>query len=241
MGMSFENYMAAINDGRDRAFKAWGVRMSWILTVRRDQPRTADDVSRWATTASAKKGNIVGVGLAGKESVQPAGQFERAFRAAAKKDLVLSPHAGTQMGAEGILDVLNTLQPQRILDGWGTADAPDVMQQMVEKQVYLGVSMSRALCMGQVARYADYPLRHLLDEGVLVMLGADMPSYFKSTLSDEYLAAVEHTGIGVDELEEIALNAVRAAYLPEDEKQAMRDEFQQEYARLRAEHLESSQ
>lgn len=237
IGMSFDNFLAAINDGRERAFKAWGVRLNWILDIRRDQPRSADDVARWVTSTGAKKGNVVGMGLAGKENAQPAGQFERAFRSVAKKEMVLTAHAGGNNGAEGILDALHTLQPQRILDGWGTADAPDVISLLVEQHVTLGVNMARALCMGQVARYADYPLRHLVDAGVTIALGSDMPSYFKSSLTDEYLAAVEHSGLGLDEIEEIALNAVRAAYLPEDEKQAMLDEFRQEYARLRAEHL----
>lgn len=236
-GMSFDNFLAAINDGRDRALRAWGVRMNWILTIRRDQPRTADDLARWVTSASAKKGNVVGIGLAGKEAAQPAGQFERAFRAVGKKDMVLTAHAGSTMGAEGILDVLRTLLPNRLLEGWGTADAPDVIDLLLERRVNLGVSMARALSMGQAASYADYPLRRLYDEGILLTLGADMPSYFRSSLFDEYLAAVEHAGLSLDELQDIALNAVRAAGLPDDEKQAMLDEFGQEYARLRAEHV----
>lgn len=235
-GMTFEAFLAAINDGRERALKAWGVRLNWILTIRRDQPRSADDLARWVTSAAAKRGNVIGIGLAGKENIQPAGQFERAFKAVAKKDLILAPHAGSTMGAEGILDAINTLQPSRILDGWGTADAPDVINLLTDHQISLGVTMSRSLCLGQVAKYADYPLRHLMDEGVLVTLGADMPSYFKTSLTDEYLAAAEHSGLGLDEIEQIALNAVRAAYLPDDEKQAMIADFQKEYARLRIEH-----
>jgi adenosine deaminase len=237
MGMSFENFLGAINDGRDRAFKAWGVRMNWILTIRRDQPRSADDVARWVTSTAAKKGNVVGIGLVGKESSQPAGQFERAFRSVAKKEMALAVHAGGNLGGEGVLDAVQTLQPNRVLNGWGTADAPDVINLLLERRITLGISMARALCIGQVGTYADYPLRHLVDEGIQVILGSDMPSYFKSTLTDEYLAAVEHNGLGVDEIQEIALNAVRAAQLSEDEKQTMLDEFRQEYARLRAEHL----
>jgi adenosine deaminase len=48
---------------------------------------------------------------------------------------------------------------------------------------------------------------------------------------------VEHCGFSVDELEELALNAVRYSLLPADEKQALLKTFEQEYAELRVAHI----
>lgn len=41
LGMTFEQFLSAINDGRSRVERGWGVRLAWIITVppRRSPPR----------------------------------------------------------------------------------------------------------------------------------------------------------------------------------------------------------
>jgi adenosine deaminase len=237
----FEQFLNAISDGRSRVERAWGVKMSWIFVIPRDQPRKADDVVRWASGANARKGGVVGIGLSGQENAQPVGQFERAFHTSEKKLVPRTAHAGDVQGGEGILEVLKVLSPDRLYDGWGAADAPDVLSLLAANHISLSVSLARALCMGQVATYADYPLRHLYDEDITLTVGSDMPSFYKSTLVDEYLAVVEHCGFTVEELEELALNAVRTSFLPPDEKEELLAVFIEDYARLRAEHIAPEQ
>lgn len=236
-GLSFENVVDALTDGRDRVLRGWGVQMNWILAMPREEPRRGDEIARWATSATAKKAGIIGLGLVGKENAQPAGQFERAFRTAEKKGLPRVAQAGDTSGAEGVLDVLKVLEPERLIDGWGTADAPDIIEKLVDNGIPLHVSMARALCLGWVERYGDYPLRHLCDADIKVILGTGMPSFYKTTLTDEYLAAVEHGGFAIEEVEELALNAVRYSFLPAEDKEKLLSEFQQIYAELRAEHI----
>jgi adenosine deaminase len=240
LGMTFEQFLSAINDGRSRVERGWRVRMSWILTIPRDDPRRADDILRWATGAAARKGGVIGMGLSGREDAQPAAQFERPFRTAQKKELPRVAEAGHILGAEGVLDVINQLEPERIVDGWGTVDAPDVIQLLTEKHITLDVCMARALCTGLVETYAKYPLRELYDDGITLTINSGMPAFYKTTLSDEYLAIIEHNDFLLEELEELALNAVRVSFQAEEEKAAMLAEFAAEYERLRTEHLDSA-
>lgn len=236
-GLTFEQFLSAINDGRDRAARGWGIELAWVLVVPRDQPRRADDYLRWATGTAARRGGVVGIGLGGPENAQPAAQFERPFRSAAKKGVPRVAYAGEMLGAAGILDVLTYVQPSRIIHGWGALESPDIVRLLDEQQIPLCVTMTRALRLEQIQSYADYPLRQLLDEGLLVALSAGMPELDKTTLTGEYLAAFEHGGIDLQELEEIALNAVRASLLPDDDKQTMLQQFSETYAQLRAEHV----
>lgn len=236
-GMSMDEVMAALNDGRDRVQRAWGVRLGWVLMVPRDEPRRADDILRWATGATGKKGGVVALGLIGRKDVQPVGQFERAFRTAEKKGLPRVCQAGDVTGAEGIIEVINALNPDRLVDGWGAADAPDVLNLLREKRIPVTVCLARALCLNWVQTYADYPLRRLYDEQVTVVIGSGMPSLFKSNLAAEYLAVVEHCGFSLAELEELALNAVRTSFLSAEEAEALHVEFSESYARLRAEQM----
>jgi adenosine deaminase len=240
-GMAFDQFMAAINDGRDRAQRGWGVRMAWVLTLLRDNPRRSDDILRWATSASGRKGGIIALGLVGPENAQPIGQFERAFRNAEKKELPIIPQAGNTLGGEGVLEILETAHPYRLADGWGSADAPDVLRLLVSNQIPLDVTIARQLCLGHVETYAAYPLRQLYDEGVRLTINSDLPAFYKTTLNDEYQAVVEHCGFAPEELEELALNAVRYSLLPADERSAMLTTFQSAYVDLRATHLESTE
>jgi adenosine deaminase len=240
-GISFDQFLNAINDGRSRVERAWGVQMAWIFVIPREQPRKADDVVRWATSANGRKNGVVAIGLSEREDAQPVGQFERAFHMAEKKLLPRTAQAGDILAAEGILEVIHSLSPDRLYGGWGAADAPDVLKLLVERRISLSVSLARALCLGKIATYADYPLRHLYDEGVTLTIGSDMPLFYKSNLVDEYLAVVEHCGFALEELEELALNAVRTSFLSGEEKEAMLASFVDEYERLRVQHITSEQ
>ncbi|MBZ0308923.1 MAG: adenosine deaminase family protein [Anaerolineae bacterium] len=238
-GLAFDQFLAALNDGRDRVQRGWGVSLAWILSMPRDNPRRSDDILRWATSATGRKGGVVALGLVGSESAQPIGQFERAFRNAAKKELPCVLHAGDALGAEGVLEVVQTAQPYRIADGWGAADAPDVLRLLTDNHIPLDVAMARQLCLGRLENYAAYPLRRLYDEGVILTINSDMPAFYRTTLNDEYLAVVEHADFSLEELEELALNAVRYSLLPDDERTAMLTSFQASYAQLRAEYQTS--
>jgi adenosine deaminase len=236
-GIDFETFLSAVNDGRDRVQRGWNVRINWILTIPRDQPRKADDVSRQASSVIGRKAGIVALGLSGKESAQPIGQFERAFKTVEKKGILRAPHAGDMLGAEGILEAIERLNPDRIYDGWGAADAPDVIALLKERYIALNICIAHDLCHQHVDSYAGYPLRHLYDEGVTLVLGSDMPTFYKSSLSDEYLAVLEHNGFVLEEIEDIALNAVRTSALPVEEKEAMLSTFTETYHELRTKHI----
>ena len=236
-GFTFETLLSALNDGRDRAERAWGVRMAWVMAIPRDNPRSADEIARWVTTAAARKAGVVGLGLVGKEDAQPVGQFERAFRTAEKKNVARIPASGEKLGVNGVAEVIEHLNPNRIVGGWGIVENADLLTTLHETRLPVNIALTGAVRMGLVESYSAYPLRELIDDGVMVTLTSAMASLYKTSITAEYLAAVEHLGLGLEELEEIALNAVLASELSPDEKNEMVAEFKQAYASLKAELL----
>jgi aminodeoxyfutalosine deaminase len=234
---SFEGLLAALNDGRDRAQRAWGIRMAWIMAIPRDEPRRADDVARLVTGLAGRRAGVVALGLTGREDVQPVGQFERAFRTAEKKSVPRVVRAGDMRGVEGVADAVKTLSPNRVIDARGAADSPELLQQLADERITVCISPTRAVKQGWSPSASELPLRTLYDADVPLVIGSDMPSLYHTTLNAEYRTAVEGAGLEVDELIEVALNAVRGSFLPDEEKAAMEASFKDEYARLRAEHL----
>ena len=241
IGLSLDDFFTALNDGRGRAKRAWGVDMVWVLAIPREEPRRADDYARSATSPSAIKNGIVALGLAGREDAQPVGQFERAFVAAEKKGVPRVVRAGDALGAEGVLAAITTLLPNRLFDGRGVLESPEALRLLEDQQILVAVGLTRALRLGWVSTVEEFPLRNLYDEGVTLVLGTDMPSLYHTNLVDEYTKAVEAGGLSLDELDELALNAVRSSFLPEEEKTALLEQFKEEYARLREEHIISGE
>jgi adenosine deaminase len=84
-----------------------------------------------------------------------------------------------------------------------------------------------------VAYIEQHPLRQLFDAGVHVTLNTDDPTFFNTTLTGEYRLAARALGFNIDDLVRLALNGVRATFLPPDEQARMLREFEAEFARLR--------
>lgn len=236
--LTFEQFMAALNDGRDRVYRAWDVTMMWILCIPRENPRSADEMARWATSATARRSGIVGIGLYGSEEAQPVGQFERAFRTAEKKGVGRVPLAGDALGAKGVRDAIITLLPDRLVAGWGDWHTPEIVELLLAQQLPVDISLTRTVRLNPAVKdYRDlHYVRELYDAGIPLIVGSGMPALLGTTLTDEYVVLHNKLGFSLEEIQEIALNAVRFSQLPPDDKQTLQASYQQAYERLSAEH-----
>lgn len=235
--MNFDTFLNALNDGRDRALRAWNVEMSWVLCVPRDNPRTSDDVARWASGSAARNGNVVAFGLSGAEDLQPVGQFRRAFATASKKNLYTVVDAGESLGAGGIGEALAELQPCRLVNSWCAADDEGVLSQVADNGIPLVVSIARSLATGQTKTAPHTHLSNLLESKVDVILSCDQPSLYQQTLIDEYVLAHEECGIATDTLVQLARRAIELSRMDAERKENMLRDFDFELKTARARFL----
>lgn len=223
--MNIDTFIDALNDGRDRALRAWGVDMAWVLCIPRDNPRSGDDVARWATGPAARRGNVVALGLTGAEDTQPIGQFRRAFATAQKKELQTIANAGSVLGVAGVAAALDELQPNRLIDSWDLAGDEALPERLAESGIPLVISLQRAVRHGLAKEASDYPLEELLERGVQVVLSSGMPSLYQSTLVDEYVIAHTECGLALDDLVKMARRSIEIAYLDDERKDSLLQSF----------------
>jgi adenosine deaminase len=236
-GMTFEGFLDAINDGRDRVLRGWQVRMDWIFTIPRDRPRKGDDISRWVTSAMARKGNVIGMGIVGREDLTPAEQFAKAFAAVEKRDIpTMTTARSSTINPESIRTILNELNPRRVVDVWGVAAEPDMLAELAERQLPVVVTPTRELRLNRISHISEYPLRLLMSH-VCLSIASGMPSFYRTTLTDELLELARHHALTVDEVETLVLNGVYASFMPAENKEAMAGEFRTHFNELRAQHL----
>ncbi len=226
--MNFDAFFAALNDGRDRVLRAWKVDISWILCIPWDNPRSGDDVARWATGAAAQLGNVVGMGLVGPEGAQPVGQFRRAFDTARKKNIYTVVNAGSSLSVAGIDEALAELSPHRLTDSWGIAGHSATRDSLAENGIPIVVSLHRALRLGLTETAADYPLKQLLDSGVQVLLSSGMPSLLGATLVDEYELAHTACGLDIDALILLMRQSIELSFLDSEGKEKLLLRFDRE-------------
>lgn len=232
--MNIDTFIEALNDGRDRALRGWNVDMAWILCIPRDNPRSGDEVARWATRQGARMSNVIGLGLTGPEDAQPIGQFRRAFDVAHKKDVFTVANAGSNLGASGLQEALAELNPHRLTDSWGLVNDDVLVNQLAEDGKPLVVSLNRALRLGLVQKAEDYPLRQLMDKDVQVALSSVMPSLFQSTLVDEYVLAHDACGLEIDDVIRLARRSIELSFMDAEGKDALLRRFDFELQAARA-------
>lgn len=236
-GMTFEGFLDAINDGRDRVLRGWQVRMNWILTIPRDRPRKGDDISRWVTSATARKGNVIGMGVVGREDLATADQFAKAYAVVEKRDIpTMATARSSTINPEPIRTILHELNPRRLVDVWGITSEPDMLADLVESQLPVVVTPTRELRLNRISQLADYPLRTLMEQLPLA-IASGMPTFYRTSLNDELIELAKHHALTVDEIETLVLNGVRASFLAAENKEAMIGEFRTHFEALRPQHL----
>ncbi len=175
---------------------------------------------------------LVAWSIGGDELNYPPELFAEVFAAARRAGLHLMAHAGEVVGPASVWGAVDVLRCERIGHGIRSIDDPALLAHLRALGVVLDVSPSSNLYTGAVPDMASHPLRRLFDAGVTITLNTDDPTFFKTTLNDEYRLAARVFGFGADDLAQLALNGVRAAFLPADERAALERQFADELARL---------
>ena len=172
-----------------------------------------------------RQGNVVALGLAGREDAQPVGQFKRAFGTAQKKNLLTVASAGDHLGAGGIRAAVNELQPTRLVSCWPSADNDAVLKEVLAASRPAILSVTGAINQGLAATAADFPLKRLLDSDAQLALSCDRPSLYQKSLIDEYVTAREDCGIAVDQLIRLARGAIELSFMEAERKEVKLREF----------------
>jgi adenosine deaminase len=235
-GLAFRDQLAALNRARAWAAAELGVTCGWVIDIARSI--SAEDgllIADWAIDGMAD--GVVALGLGGPEIGNPPEKFSAAFARARAAGLPGVPHAGETVGPASIWGALRALDAVRIGHGVRCIEDATLVEELRARQIPLEVCPTSNVCLGVAPSIAEHPLPHLLDAGLYVTLNSDDPPMFNTSLTDEYLVVARTFGWGADQLERLAISAVRASLLPTAARADLEAQFAAEFARLRAEHL----
>jgi adenosine deaminase len=240
-GLTPDDLIAGLDAGRAAIRRMFGVELAWIIDIPRNlsfnritglyngkaSGPTVDMALAW------KDRGVVALGLGGYELGAPPEPFAAAFDRARAGGLHSIPHAGEHVGPEGVWGAIRSLQAERIGHGVRAIEDPELVAYLVEHQIPLEINPSSNIRLGVYPDFGSHPLRRFWDAGVYVTVNSDDPPLFNTTLNQEYRLLIDAFGFGVNELEQVSLNALRASFLPDERKKALETAFIEAFEGLR--------
>ncbi len=176
--------------------------------------------------AEVKDQGLVGVGLGGSEQDHPPELFAEAYQMARRLGFHTTAHAGEAAGAASIWGALQVLQAERIGHGTRAGEDPRLVDYLAEQQTPLEMCPLSNLRTNVISCIQAHPIRSFFQRGLLVTVNTDDPQMFNNSLAEEYRLLETELGFSRSEVQQLILNALRAAWLPPDGKEALMAAFQ---------------
>lgn len=196
----------------DAAARAPGIRVQWIVDLVRDFGPEAG-LTLLAEIIAQRCASIVGITLGGSEHRHPPADFAAVYDLARAHGLRLTVHAGEALGPASVWDALTVLGVERIGHGVRSVEDAALVRYLAERAVPLEVCPTSNLATGLYPSVASHPVLALHAAGVPLSLNSDDPTFFGTTLAEEY-ARVEAAGLPAAAVLTLLKNGFRHAFLP---------------------------
>jgi aminodeoxyfutalosine deaminase len=213
-----EPYVEAIERGRIRGEKEFGTTVYWLIdAVRHFGAEEAAKVFRKAAELRKKYPSIIGIGIGGDEARGGAELFRESYAEAKEAGLRLTAHAGETTGPESIWSAIN-IGAERLGHALSAREDRELMDVLAEKQLPLELNVTSNIRTGCCGNFDDHPVKLYFESGLMVTINSDDPPMFGSNLLDEYVLVQDRFEFSLEQMRELAANAVEASFLPPERK-----------------------
>eukprot|EP00615_Pteridomonas_danica_P008297 CAMPEP_0114342060 /NCGR_PEP_ID=MMETSP0101-20121206/9515_1 /TAXON_ID=38822 ORGANISM="Pteridomonas danica, Strain PT" /NCGR_SAMPLE_ID=MMETSP0101 /ASSEMBLY_ACC=CAM_ASM_000211 /LENGTH=393 /DNA_ID=CAMNT_0001475977 /DNA_START=206 /DNA_END=1387 /DNA_ORIENTATION=- len=241
---SADAILAAITSGLRRGEKKFGVTVNQLLCCLAFRPDWANDVVR---LAELHKDNfpcaVVGIDVAGGEEwfEKPNDKggpdlhtsHARALQRAQALNLNITIHAGEDSNFSNVSEAIKDHGATRIGHGYRLVEDKAMMHRMIELGIHFECCPTSSYETGgwhgssaEGLQWDRHPMKELIAAGASVGLNSDDPSVFSTSLTDEFQLMSSHGEMDFSQLVSCTMNAADATFLPELQKQKLRQELQ---------------
>ncbi|MET8569418.1 adenosine deaminase [Streptomyces sp. NPDC004783] len=203
------------------------VRVGTLLCGMRmfDRVREAADLA-----VAFRDAGVVGFDIAGAENGFPAADHLGAFEHLRRENVPFTIHAGEADGLSSIHQAVQVCGAQRI--GHGVRITDDIVEGKLgrlagwvrDRRIALEMCPTSNLQTGAAASIAEHPITALKDLGFRVTLNTDNRLVSGTTMTREMSLLVEQADWTVGDLRTVTVNALKSAFIPFDERNALIEE-----------------
>ncbi|MEA1971767.1 MAG: adenosine deaminase [Candidatus Cloacimonadota bacterium] len=216
-GLKLTEISDAVIEGLIDAEKKFNITARVIICGIRNMSPNAS--LRLAELAIAYKNKgVIGFDLAGAEYNNPAKVHIEAFDLAAKNNLNITIHAGEAYGPKSIHQALHHCSTHRIGHGTRLIEDGELLNYVNDHRIPLEICLKSNLHTKAVTDLSDHPIDLYFSYGLRVTLNTDNRLISDTTLTDEYMLAIEKLGFSYENIKDIVINGFKSSFLPYKEK-----------------------
>jgi len=219
-GLDPVGVVRAVCEGVDQGTRDFPIRVKLIGII----SRTYGPELCWKELDAILQGRderLVAVDLAGDEANFPGELFVEHFKRVRDAGLHVTIHAGEARGPESIRQAIVELGAERIGHATAAPQDPAVMDLLAEKGIGVEVCLTSNVQTSVVPSYQMHPLPLFLEKGILATLNTDDPGISNIDIEHEYRMAEERVGLGKEDLRRLQENAVKVAFMTEEERREL--------------------
>ena len=215
-----EVILAAISAVQD-ATAGQNIKVQLILCCMRGANNL--DANRETVTLCAKYlgQGVCACDLAGAEALFKTEGFESLFAYAVSLGVPFTIHAGEADGPKSVRDALR-FGSSRIGHGVHVVEDFELMEQLLNDQICLECCPTSNVQTKAVEHLEKHPLKFFMEKGLLVTINTDNRTVSNTTIQKEMQLLRDIFGLTKEEERTLYLNAVKAAFITEKEKEELR-------------------
>jgi len=219
-GMTSSESIDAVKKGLDQAETEFGIKTGIILCgIRNISPEVSLKLADLAV--QYKNRGVVGFDLAGAEENFPAKHHQEAFELILKKNINATLHAGEAFGPESIHQAIHACGAHRIGHGTRLIENKDLMAFVNDHRISLEICLKSNIQTRSIPSLEAHPFKNYLDQHLRVTLNTDNRLISDTTLTDEYLLAVNNFNLTMQDIRTIIINGFKSAFLPHNERREL--------------------
>ncbi len=226
-GLYPEDIVTSVLEGLEKGKKDFGVGYGLILCGMRNMKNTLEIAE---LAVNFRNQGVVGFDLAGEEGGYPPKKHIEAFQFIQRANFNITIHAGEAFGKESIWQAIQWCGAHRIghathliediaFDKEGNvADFGDLAQYVLDKRIPLEICLLSNVHTGAVDKIENHPFGMLFKEKFRVTLNTDDRLMSNTTLTKEFMVAIEHFNLNLEDVEKITINSMKSAFIPYKER-----------------------
>ena len=229
-GLTLNQVIEATNEGfaqgmKEALGKGFKIQVNNILCALR-QNKVSFEIAQ--KVLEFKDRGVVGFDIAGPEAGFPPDDHLKAFSYLEKNGCHFTIHAGEADGVASIAQAVRICHAQRIGHGIRLIDDieftgdevsfGDLAQEILDRQILLEMAPTSNLQTGGAKSYETHQIGLMKKLGFNVSINTDNRLMSRTNMSNEILKIAEGYSWNLDELQDLALNAIGAAFIPKEKQ-----------------------
>lgn len=226
-GLYQEDIVNAVLEGLEKGKRDFGVGYGLILCGMRNMKNTLE-VAELAI--NFRNQGVVGFDLAGEEGGYPPKKHIEAFQFIQRANFNITIHAGEAFGKESIWQAIQWCGAHRI--GHATRLKEDISfdkdgnvvsfgelaQYVLDKRIPLEICLLSNVHTGAIDKIENHPFGTLFKEKFRVTINTDDRLMSDTTMTKEFLTAINVFNITLDDIEKITINSMKSAFINYSER-----------------------